>query len=111
MLSGVLQLVLKETFTDGGSTSMSAESNMADPDKQDTVESPHAAPDSAQPAHDTHMGAAGPAGKPKEASAMEGVEGPAAMQACDKGEGHVQHDKPEKVEERSQHDKPDKVPS
>lgn len=83
----MLQLVLKETFTDDGSTSvpqLPSDKADAQTDKQDTAESPPAAPNSAQPAcdsHGAHVGAAEPAGRPDEATAMEGVEEQAATGA------------------------------
>lgn len=98
---GVLQLVLKETFTDGGSTMSHAPSDMAHADKQDTAASPPTAPNSAQPAcesHGGHIGAAEPAVEPEEATAMEGVEGSAAVPASD-AEERSQQDKHEKVQQ------------
>ena len=78
-------MVLK-TFTDDGSTLISHQaSDKADAqtDKQDTAQSPAAAPESAQPAcasHKAHTGAAEPAGRPDE-GAMEGVERQTAKSA------------------------------
>lgn len=99
----MLQLVLKETFTDDGSTSVSqlpSDKADAQTDKQDTAESPPAAPDSAQPAcdsHGAHVGAAEPTGRPDEATAMEGVEGQAATGASGAAAAAESADKSEKV--------------
>ena len=105
----VMQMSLKESFTDGGSTSVSHLASGvegAHTDNQDTAESPPTAHDSAEPtqcAHGSHMTGAAPVKKIEGATAMEGVEVQRGTDAS--GEkatalpvGQEQSNKPEKVQ-------------